>query len=208
MIRSVETARAISRCRIFALTLPPPEVKEQQQLSRRRQRVLLQERRRQQQINECRADMNNIELAAHGDSRFEQQMCAAYTALNDLCFGGRLPPAADTLHFTHSTKFTAWGRMFLEFITLVGIVLNDNIPTVQEYFNTLIHEMAHGDVHVQQLPIGNRLHGHEFKHCVAEALKIVSSNLNVFVSIFGRNLTVDFRTVSRTRPLKSVAHSN
>jgi len=48
---------------------------------------------------------------------------------------------------------------------VVGIVLRDNFPTVQDVFDTLVHKTTHADVD----DTGNRTTWQNFQQCVAAA---------------------------------------
>ena len=187
----------------FTLPNLPHATPPEDPLHRRRRCARLQEHQRQQQITQLRLEMDKLQLIRHCNKQVHDQICAAYARINQLCFQGRLPPAAETLHWARKPQFTRWGRMYGVNGVVVGIVMNESIPSMQETFNTLIHEMVHADVEVQRLHIGSRPHCRIFQQCVSGAVRIIRRNLDFFEGLFSQQLSVELNTIARTRSRRS-----
>jgi len=59
---------------------------------------------------------------------------------------------------------------------VAGIIMRDNIPTLQDIFDMLVHKMAHADVEMRQLPTAMEWNGMLYSYRRALAIAAVSGN--------------------------------
>jgi len=70
---------------------------------------------------------------------------------------------------------------------VVGIVLNADVTTLTDIFNTVTHQMMHADIELFKLPIGAQSHCRHFKQGMSSAVDIVKQHSPVFQEMLEKN---------------------
>jgi len=143
--------------------------------------------------------MKKQHLIQHPYVSFHNRVVKAYNKLNEICFEGRLPPADNVIHWSRKPHMPFLGCMFGVHGVIVGIVLSADITSMQVLIEVLMHEMAHADVEVKQLPIGRSCHGKHFKESATKAVAVLEANRSVLEALVDTQLNVDVDQVRRAK---------
>lgn len=124
--------------------------------------------------------------------------CKMYDFVNEKCLDGRMPHANDILRWSnwHSDGYSGLAFGSPIFRVCSGIVLSIRISKAQSLLNTVIHEMAHGILHIRGI---DALHGKEFQSVVSHMVKVLKTNITALSQMLGFDVVINKKEIARSR---------